>query len=278
MIKIGNSNFDWGKKTYVMGVLNMTSDSFSGDGLKGNAELAIEQVLRMINEGADIIDIGGQATHPPGTVYGKGATEISAEEELKRVLPTLKQLKGRINIPISIDTYKSSVAERAIEYGATIINDVWGLKRDPHLAKIAAEKNVPIVLMHNQDTYEYTDIIGEIISSLKKTIELAIDLGVPEKHIIIDPGIGFGKTAEQNLEVLRHLQDIRMHVRYPMLLGSSRKSFIGKVLGDLPPQDRLEGTAATIALGIAQGIDIIRVHDVKEMSRVAKMSDAIIRE
>lgn len=277
MIKIGNKEFVWGSKTYIMGVLNVTPDSFSGDGLAGKVEDALELALTMEKDGADIIDVGGESTRPSGAVYGKGADPVSAEEELKRVLPVIQGLAGRLHIPLSIDTYKAKVALRAVQEGVSLINDVWGLKKDAELARVAAELHVPLVLVHNQIGYEYSNLIEEIMLGLTQSKETALQAGVPKEHIIVDPGIGFGKTAEHNLHALRHIQELRERTQCPILVGSSRKSFIGNVLGDLPPKERLEGTAATIALAIAQKADMVRVHDVKEMALVARMSDAIVR-
>ncbi len=250
-----------------MGVLNLSPDSFSGDGL---SELkAVEaQARRFISDGADIIDIGGESTRP-------GSQPISTDEELKRVIPAIERLADELSVPISIDTYKSAVASRAVAAGASMINDVWGLKQDPKLAEIAAEAGVSIILASNQRDKPGDDIMPEVILNLKRSISLAREAGVPEQNIIIDPGIGFGKSLKQNLEIIRCLSQLKS-LGKPILLGTSRKSMIGLVL-DLPPDQRLEGTAATIAIGIANGADIVRVHDVKEMVRVCRMSDAIVR-
>jgi len=263
-----------------MGVINVSPDSFSGDGLAG-VEGAVARAKRLASDGADIIDIGGESTRP-------GSGPISINEELRRVLPVVEKLAREISVPLSVDTYKLEVARRALDAGANVINDIWGLRKEPGLAELAAQKGVPIALMSNQRDSPCHDIMSAIISDLKRAIEQALDAGVPWENIIIDPGIGFGKTQEQNLEILRRLEELQALGR-PILLGSSRKSFIGWVL-DLTPEQRssevafvppgdqrLEGTAATIAIGIAQGVDIVRVHDVKEMARVCKMSDAIVR-
>jgi dihydropteroate synthase len=262
-----STEFRWGERTYVMGVINLSPDSFSGDGLS-DIEAAQAQARRFIAEGADIIDIGGESTRP-------GSKPISIDEELRRVIPTIERLADEIPVPISIDSYKSAVASRALEAGANIINDIWGLKQEPKLAQIAAEAGVPIILASNQRDKPCDDIMPEVISSLKRSISLARDAGVAEQNIIIDPGIGFGKSLEQNLEIVRRLAELKSLGR-PILLGTSRKSMIGLVL-ELPPDQRLEGTAATVAIGIANGADIIRVHDVGQMVRVCRMSDAIIR-
>ena len=277
MIQIGNSVFKWGSRTYIMGILNMTQDSFSGDGFLKNTKAAVKHALQMEKDGADIIDVGGESTRPAGTIYGKGAKSITVKEELERVLPVISKLASVLKIPISIDTYKAEIAERAIKEGALLINDVWGLKKDARIANVAAKTGAPLILTHNQEGFVYSDIIEDVILGLKKSKEKAINAGVLPKNIIIDPGIGFGKTLEHNLKVLSCLKKIRTHLKLPLLLGTSRKSFIGEILGGLPVHERLEGTAATVALGIAQGADMVRVHDVKEMVRVARVSDAILR-
>ncbi len=278
--RCGSSVFYWGQRTYVMGVINVSPDSFSGDGL-ADAEEAVARAERLASEGADIIDIGGESTHP-------GSTPLSTDEELRRVIPVVEKLAHKILMPLSVDTYKLEVARQALNAGANMINDIWGLKKEPGLAELAAQKGVPIVLMSNQRGSSCHDIVSAVISDLKRAIEQALDAGVPRENIIIDPGIGFGKTQEQNLEVLQRLEELKALNR-PILLGSSRKSFIGWVL-DLTPEQRLnevafvppgdqrlEGTSATIAIGIVKGADIVRVHDVKEMARVCKMSDALVR-
>jgi dihydropteroate synthase len=263
-----------------MGVINVSPDSFSGDGL-ADAEEAITRAKRLVSDGADIIDIGGESTRP-------AATPLATDEELQRVTPVVEKLVHEIPVPLSVDTYKLEVAHRALDAGASMINDIWGLKKEPRLAELAAQKGVPIVLMSNQRGSRCHDIMSAVISDLTRAIEQALEAGVSQDNIIIDPGIGFGKTQEQNLEVLRRLEELQS-LGSPILLGSSRKSFIGWVL-DLTPEQRskevpfvppgdqrLEGTAATIAIGIAKGVDIVRVHDVKEMARVCKMSDALVR-
>jgi len=252
-----------------MGIINMSPDSFSGDGLGDNINLAVKQAEGFVAEGADIIDVGGESTRP-------GSQPTSSDEELKRVIPVIERLAATTKVPVSIDTSKSAVASRALEAGASIINDVWGFKQNPELAKVAAEAGVPIILTSNQRNQPcQRDIMVEVIEDLQKSITLAREAGVAEQNIIIDPGIGFGKSLEQNLEIIRRLAELKI-LNKPVLLGTSRKSMIGLVL-DLPPYQRLEGTAATIAIGIANGVDIIRVHDVKQMVRVCRMSDAIIR-
>lgn len=263
-----DKEFRWGERTYVMGIINVTPDSFSGDGLAGNVEAALAQAKRFIAEGADILDVGGESTRP-------GSTSVSVEEELRRVIPVIEQIAAAVSVPISVDTYKVEVARCAIAAGADVINDVWGLKHDPELAALAAKEGVPIILMHNQVGTEYSDLVPEVVASLRTSVKAAIRAGVPEENIIIDPGIGFGKTKDHNLEIMKRLREFKSLGR-PILLGASRKSTIGYVL-DLPADQRVEGTAATVAIGIANGADIVRVHDVKEMVRVARMSDAIVR-
>jgi len=274
---IGGHAFRWGERTYVMGVINMTPDSFSGDSLGHDVDAAVQRALAMQEDGADIIDIGGESTRPPGAVYGEGGKPVPAEEELRRVLPVIRRLASVLKIPISIDTYKAEVAQLAIPAGASLINDVWGLKRDPKLARVAAELDMPIVLTHNQAGYAYHDLIAEVVTGLQDSVEMAVTAGVPAEHIVVDPGIGFGKQAEHNLEILRHIDEFKRALGYPVLLGTSHKSFIGRVLGDLPPHERGEGTASTVAVAIMKGVDIVRVHDVKRMVRVARMTDAIVR-
>ena len=271
--RIGNRDFVWGSRTFVMGVINLTPDSFSGDGIGGNVEVAVRMALRFQEEGADLIDVGGESTRPPA-MYG-GSKPISDEEELARVVPVIEALKQEIDVPISVDTYKAGVAAEAVNAGASIINDVWGFRRDPDMAGVAARSGVPVVLMHNQDHTRYDDLVPDIISELRKMTDNAVSAGVKPENIVLDPGMGFGKTAEHNLEILRRLEELAVLGR-PLLIGMSRKSTIGHVLG-LPVEERLEGTAATVALSIAGGADIVRVHDVKEMVRVARMSDAIVR-
>ena len=258
----------WGYRTYVMGIINVSPDSFSGDGFDSDIAGVIKQGLTFQAEGADILDLGAQSTRP-------GHLEITEKAELDRLIPALDALTNKLDIPISVDTYKPEVAKAALESGASIINDIWGLKHDPNIAQIAAEHEVPIILMHNQSTTDYNDLIANILESLNHSIELALQSGVSKANIIIDPGIGFGKTPDQNLEIIKRLNEFST-LGVPILIGTSRKSTIGHIL-DTPPNERLEGTASTIALSIAAGVDIIRVHDVREMVRVSRMTDAIIR-
>ena len=264
----GNTVFEWGKRTYVMGVLNVSPDSFSGDGLS-TVDAALARSRGFVEAGVDIIDIGGESTRP-------GSESISVEEELRRVIPMVEQLAKEVKVPVSVDTYKLEVAQRALDVGAHMLNDIWGLKMEPKLAALAAEKGVPIVLMSNQRDRPEKNIVPAVIADLKRAVDVALDAGVTWENIIIDPGIGFGKTVEQNLELVRRLDALKVLGR-PILLGTSRKSMIGQVL-ELPPEQRLEGTAASVAIGIARGADIVRVHDVTEMVRVCRMSDAIVRD
>jgi len=263
----GNMEFRWGQRTYVMGIVNVDPDSFSGDGLR-DADAAVAQGKRFAAEGADIIDVGGESTRP-------GFEPVSADEEMRRVLPVIEILADELSVPVSIDTYKSEVARRAVAAGARMINDVWELKRDQKLAQVAAESGAPLIISQNQRDSKFHDFFPELIASLKRSIQVALDAGVTWNNIIIDPGVGFGKTVEQNVEIVRRLAELKALGR-PILLGTSRKSFIGHVL-DLPVDQRLEGTAATVAIGIAHGADIVRVHDVAQMVRVVRMSDAIVR-
>jgi dihydropteroate synthase len=268
----GNIWFRWGEKTYVMGVVNLSPDSFSGDGLGDDIDAAVAQAKRMVSEGADIIDVGGESTRP-GT---RPMSVDDFDEELRLVVPVIERLAAEIAVPVSIDTYKSGVASRAIKAGAAMINDIWGLKRDPVLARLAAEKGVPIILMANQrDAPPKTGILAKVIADLQSGIDIALKAGVTPENIIVDPGIGFGKTLEQNLELINRLAELKS-LGKPVLLGTSRKSMIGMVL-DLPPEQRLEGNLAVTAIGIANGADMVRVHDVRQTVLVCRMSDAIIR-
>jgi len=262
-----NATFHWGERTYAMGIVNVSPDSFSGDGLD-SVDAAVAQAQRFVTEGVDILDVGGESTRP-------GSSPISVDEELRRVIPVLERLIGKVKVPLSVDTYKFDVARKALDAGAEMINDIWGLKKEPRLAKLAADRGAPIILMSNQRDKPRHNIVSAVIEDLKRSIDLALDSGVPWENIIVDPGIGFGKTLEQNLELVRRLDELKVLGR-PILLGTSRKSMIGSIL-DLPPEQRLEGTAATIAIGIAKGADMVRLHDVREMIRVCRMSDAIIR-
>jgi dihydropteroate synthase len=266
--RIGERDFTWGARTYVMGIVNVTPDSFSGDGVT-DLESAVARAKQMERDGADLIDIGGESTRPE-TWAGPG---LRAEDELARVIPVVQRVAAAVEVPVSIDTYKARVAERALAAGASLVNDVWGLRRDPDMAGTVSTAGAPVVLMHNKPGGGYRDLIGEIAASLLESVELARAAGIREDRIILDPGIGFGKTREENLEIIRRLSELH-RLGFPLLIGPSRKSFIGKTL-DLPAGERLEGTAAAVALSIAGGADIVRVHDVKAMVRVARMADAI---
>lgn len=255
-------------KTWVMGILNVTPDSFSDGGLYNTVEAAVQRARQMVDEGADLIDIGGESTRP-------GHTKISASEEISRVLPIIREVAQAVRVPLSIDTYKAETAEKAVKAGAGIINDVWGAKADPDIARVAAQYNVPIVLMHNREHTRYSDIMADMIRELKESIEIARRAGVSDEQIILDPGIGFAKTYEQNLEVMRRLDELTA-LGYPVLLGTSRKSFIARTL-DLPVHERVEGTGATVCLGIEKGCCMIRVHDVQPIKRMATMMDAMLR-
>jgi len=287
-LQIGNHRLEWGSRTYVMGILNITPDSFSGDGLISKGDLlqvAVGQAKEFLANGADILDVGGESTRP-------GSEPVTTDEELERVVPVIREIAKEIpNALISIDTYKAKVAEEAFKAGAHILNDVWALRADPELASVARKFNAPVILMHNRSNpasvevraqlgnayigSEYQNLIEDVKRELLVSVELAKKAGIEESHIILDPGIGFGKTREHNLELINRLDEIRA-LGYPVLLGASRKSFIGFTL-DLPADQRVEGTAATVAIGIARGADIVRVHDVREMARVAKMTDALVR-
>jgi dihydropteroate synthase len=257
-----------GARTLVMGILNTTPDSFSDGGNFIDPGRAVEHALRMEEEGADIIDLGGESTRP-------GHREVEAGEEMNRIMPVLSRLLRELKVPVSVDTTKAAVAQRAMEEGAHIINDQWALRRDPGMAGIAARYGVPVIMMHNQDDTRYRDMMGEMIGYFRESIAMAERAGIDRNKIIIDPGIGFGKTVAQNLETMGRLKELDC-LGLPVLLGTSRKSLIGKTL-DLPADQRVEGTAATVALGIAYGADIVRVHDVREMVRVARMTDAMVR-
>lgn len=287
-LQVGKHTFEWGSRTYVMGILNVTPDSFSGDGIlvQGDTvQAALHQAKGFLTDGADILDVGGESTRP-------GSAPVNAKDEMERVIPVVETIAKEFpDALISIDTYKAEVAEAAFKAGAHILNDVWALRADPDLASVAAAFRVPVILMHNRSNpasvevrtqlgnayigSTYENLMEDVKRELLVSVELAVKAGVGESQIILDPGIGFGKTREHNLELINRLGEVRA-LGYPVLLGPSRKSFIGFTL-DLPADQRVEGTAATVAIGIARGADIIRVHDVKEMARVAKMTDAIVR-
>lgn len=263
---IANKEFIIGERTYVMGILNVTPDSFSDGGKYTEVELAVKRVQQMIDEGADIIDVGGESTRP-------GHKAVCEEEEIKRVVPIIEGIRSHFDIPISIDTYKAKTAEAAIKAGANIINDVWGFKKDPNMANVAAKYNVPCILMHNREEVPYKNLMREVILDIVESINIALDAGVKRENIILDPGIGFGKTYEENLIVMSNLEKIRA-LGFPILLGTSRKSMIGLTL-DLPVNERVEGTIATSVIGIMKGCDFVRVHDVMENKRACMMTDKI---
>jgi dihydropteroate synthase len=298
-LTLRNHRLDWGTRTYVMGILNVTPDSFSGDGLLATPASsptdrsdaaheglprALGQARRFLEAGVDILDVGGESTRP-------GAQQIGADEELARVVPVIEALRLETDVLISIDTYKASVAEAALNAGADLVNDVWGLRADPELGSVAARHHVPAILMHNRSKpanadiqsrlggryvgMEYANLLEDVKRELMESVAIARAAGLPDELIMLDPGIGFGKTVEQNLELIDRLDEIRK-LGFPILLGPSRKSFIGYTL-DLPPDQRAEGTAAAVAVGITRGADIVRVHDVEMMMRVARMTDAIVR-
>ena len=264
----GGEPLAWGRRTYVMGIINLTPDSFSGDGLADDPQAAVQLAQRMEADGADIIDVGAESTRP-------GSQSISAAVETARLLPALSAICESVSIPVSVDTYKAPVARRAIDAGAALVNDVWGCLADGAMAPVIAAAGVPAILMHNQSQAQYEDLVPDVIAGLNRIAGIAQAAGIARHNIILDPGIGFGKTADHNLEVLRRLPEFR-ELGFSLLLGVSRKSTIGRVL-NLPPEERLEGTAAAVAMSIAGGADIVRVHDVKEMVRVARITDAVVR-
>lgn len=277
----------FGSRTFIMGVINVTPDSFSGDGLADRVdpvESALEQARGFATAGADILDVGGESTRP-------GSSPVSAQEELRRVIPVVQAVRSELDVLLSIDTYKAEVAKAALQAGANWINDVWGLRADPQMAAVAARTGAPVIIMHNRSRpadaelqtrlggryigVKYENLVEDVKRELMESVELARVAGVQDEQIILDPGIGFGKTVEQNLELIDRLAEIRA-LGFPVLLGPSRKGFIGYTL-DLPVDQRVEGTAAAVAIGIARGADIVRVHDVETMVRVARMADAIVR-
>ena len=278
---------EWGERTYVMGILNITPDSFSGDGLYRREDVvqaALAQARRFVEAGVDIIDVGGESTRP-------GAQAVGVEEEMERVLPVIQKLHRELEVTISVDTYKAQVAESALAAGADWVNDVWGLRADAEIGQVISRHKVPVVLMHNRskpgnavlqerlggryEGIEYADLLEDVCRELLESVCLARAAGVADERIILDPGIGFGKTVAQNLHLINHLERVKT-LGFPVLLGPSRKSFIGYTL-DVPPDQRLEGTAAAVAVGILRGADIVRVHDVEYMVRIARMTDAIMR-
>ncbi len=267
MIESGPYTLDYSKKTLIMGILNATPDSFSDGGKFNHIEKAVQHARQMVEDGADIIDIGGESTRP-------GYEQISVQEELERVVPVIKAVSEAVRVPISIDTYKAEVAAGALEAGAHIINDIWGAKADPDMAPLAVRYNVPIILMHNRNDRDYQHFYRDVVNDLFESIHIVKNAGVPDKNIILDPGIGFAKDLQENIVMMRELDKL-VSIGYPVLLGTSKKSLIGQAL-NLPVEERMEGTGATVCYGIQKGCHIIRVHDVKEMSRMAGMMDVLI--
>lgn len=268
-MKIGNKEFDIKNHCYIMGILNVTPDSFSDGGKWNDLERAKDHVARMIDEGADIIDVGGESTRP-------GHIQITVQEEIDRVLPYIKMIKENFDVPVSIDSYKSQVVEAALKAGADMVNDIWGLKYDRRVAELIAEYGVACCLMHNREKAEYQDFAAEILSDMEETLAIAREAGIRDQQIILDPGVGFGKTYEHNLIAINRLEEL-CGLGYPVLLATSRKSVIGTAL-DLPVNQRVEGTAATSVIGVMKGAAFVRVHDIKENYRAIQMTRAILRE
>ncbi|WP_430789343.1 dihydropteroate synthase [Virgibacillus flavescens] len=266
-IKTKSVTYDLSKRTHIMGILNVTPDSFSDGGSFTSIDAAVKQALEMERRGADIIDIGGESTRP-------NHEAVSAEEEIERIVPAIEAINAVVKVPISIDTYKAETAEAAINAGATIINDVWGAKREPQIADVAAKYGVPIVLMHNRTNKNYVSLIEDMKKDLLESVEIALNAGVKKENIILDPGIGFAKSIQNNYEVMNQLNEF-VNIGYPVLLGASRKSFIGRTL-DVSPEERDNGTGATTCLAIQRGVQIVRVHDVKRNVELAKMMDAML--
>lgn len=268
-MKIGNREFVFGKHVYIMGILNVTPDSFSDGGKFNTMDQAMAQVEKMIAQGADLIDVGGESTRP-------GHQQITEEEEIERVVPVIQKIKETFDIPVSIDTYKSKVAKAALDAGADMLNDIWGFLYDEKMAELAATYDVPVCLMHNRNNTEYGDFVRDVVEDLKKCLAVAEKHGVKKENIILDPGVGFGKTYEQNLAIINHLEAL-CDMGYPVLLATSRKSVIGLTL-DLPVTEREEGTIATSVMGAVKGCDFVRVHDVQANARALKMTEAILYE
>jgi dihydropteroate synthase len=267
ILTVRDRPFAWGARTYIVGIVNVSPESFSGDGV-ADPDAAVAQAKRMAAEGADVIDVGGQSTRP-------GFEELSVAEEVSRLVPSVRAIVSAIKLPVSIDTYRAEVARAALDAGAHIVNDIWGLRRDPAMAPLVAERGVPAIVMHNQRGRQFRDVIGDIRAGFEASFSIAAEAGVPREHLILDPGFGFGWTVEQNLEMLRRLGELR-DFGLPLLIGTSRKSTIGAVL-DRPEGERLAGTAATVAIAIANGAGLVRVHDVAQMVAVCRMTDAIVR-
>lgn len=266
-MKIGSREFDVENRTYIMGILNLTPDSFSDGGKWKNPDAALRHVEAMLADGADIIDIGGESTRP-------GHRMVETDEEIQRVTPIIREIKKRFSVPISIDTYKSQVAKAALAEGADMVNDIWGLKYDDQMAAVVASHDVPCCLMHNKNQADYGHFMSDVLAETRECVNLAKEAGIADNKIVLDPGVGFGKTYEMNLEVLNHLEMFH-ELGYPILLGTSKKSVIGTAL-DLPVEQRAEGTLATSVLGVMKGCAFLRVHDVKENKRAVKMIEAIL--
>lgn len=268
-MKIGTKNFDTKNHCYIMGILNVTPDSFSDGGKFDSLDAALFHAEEMVNQGADILDVGGESTRP-------GHIQITEDEEIARVMPVIEQLKKRFDVPVSIDTYKSRVAEAALQSGADLVNDIWGLKYDENMAEVIARHQAACCLMQNREQIDYTDYVEDVLDDLRESVQIAKAAGIPDDRIMLDPGVGFGKTYEMNLEIIRvvgHLKELG----YPVLLGTSRKSVIGLTL-DLPADQREEGTLVTTVLGVEQGCSFVRVHDVETNARAIRMAEAIFRE
>lgn len=284
-LQIRRLTLDWGSRTYIMAILNVTPDSFSGDGLGRDVAQAVVRARQAVEAGADLLDVGGESTRP-------GAEPVSAAEEIARVVPVIRALRERLDLPISVDTSKAAVAEAALDAGADLVNDVWAFRADLGMAELVARRGVPVILMHNRMTpdavrldpafgahyagVDYDDLVPDVCRELMASVAQGRAAGVVDAQIILDPGLGFGKTPEQNLVLLDRLDALR-ELGFPVLAGPSRKSFLGKVLGGLPPTERVEATAAAVAIAIARGADLVRVHDVQAMVRVARVADAIVR-
>ena len=266
-MKIRNTEFDVKNHTYIMGILNVTPDSFSDGGKWNTLDHAMKHVETMLADGADLIDVGGESTRP-------GHTPVGAQEEIERVLPVIEAIRSRFDVPISVDTYKGSVADASLKAGADLINDIWGLKYDPEMAPVIARHNAPCCLMHNKENTEYNNFLVDMLSETQECVNIARKAGIKDENIILDPGVGFGKTYEMNLETMNHLE-LFQHLGFPVLLGTSRKSMIGLTL-DLPVDQRVEGTLATSVIGVMKGCAFVRVHDVKENRRVIQMTEAIL--
>lgn len=268
-MKIGNKEFDLSSHCYIMGILNVTPDSFSDGGKFDSLDAALFHAEEMVNQGADILDVGGESTRP-------GHIQITEDEEIARVTPVIEQLKKRFDVPVSIDTYKSRVAEAALQSGADLVNDIWGLKYDENMAEVIARHQAACCLMQNREQIDYTDYVEDVLDDLRESVQLAKAAGIPDDRIMLDPGVGFGKTYEMNLEIIRVVGRLK-ELGYPVLLGTSRKSVIGLTL-DLSADQREEGTLVTTVLGVEQGCSFVRVHDVEANARAIRMAEAIFRE